>query len=128
MLFVLFCFVLRFRFLFMLFVGFLALLLFGFLASWLFGFLAFGLFDTLVSFYVCFCLFVKRVLIKSKKACLQESQKNKKIKKGRSSVCPREEEDTKKKKFFLECFSPQTNKHTQTTHFLYSFFLGEDTF
>ena len=71
---------------------------------------------------------------KCKKACLQ-SQKNKKIKKGRSSVCPREEEDKEKKtqrrrhkeEVFLECFSPQT-KCTQTTHFLYSFCLGEDTF
>jgi len=66
---------------------------------------------------------------------LQKSQKNKKIKKGRSSVCPREEEDkeedTKKKtqrRSFGLIFTTNQVHTTQTTHFFYSFCLGEDTF
>jgi hypothetical protein len=83
-------------------------------------------------FFLCL-FFVKRVLKSKKKARLQ-SQKNKKIKKGRSSVCPREEEDkeedTKKKtqrRSFGLIFTTNPVHTTQTTHFLYSR-SGEDTF
>ena len=63
---------------------------------------------------------------KARKLCRLQSQKNKKIKKGRSSVCPREEEDkeedTKKKtqrRSFGLIFTTNQVNHTNHTFLIF---------
>ena len=74
-------------------------------------------------FFLCLFFFVKRVLKKQESICKSlQSQKNKKIKKGRSSVLEKKKTKRRrhKEEVFLECFHHKPSAHKPHISYIHS--------